>query len=1109
MKKIMTSIIVMVLVVFSSINVKASGWDYIYNTIEKENTISSEIYDTMPTEIKKGDIITVKLMAKNVKDWNLIEGTNEISWDDKAFSLVETNGKHYRVVSDHIALSRMDVLGSNKATIHYTWKNENISENDIDIIEIDFKVKKSVSDGIYNISLKESDEGMRIYVENNYYSTAARPKTLKYQVGSLKITSDYSKNYIESMSNDVYIIGDYLFTRGKNEEAGYNGSLTTEFIMLAAKSIESDNKDDMKIYLKNAFGEWKNAISNTSITPPDSFQVKYIDMQANYLENGVYADDNYKNLLRLVQINENEAIVTIETEDLRLHGIATVNNKTITLKVDGTNYNITIGNNTVSVLGETLAKKTNLLLNDYFNETYAMSYYSGYDAVAHYLNSEHTGRYSFDNYEIYLLRVGENTAKACVREKGQTDCVFDGYIQSNNNYSWNVGSEPTTYAYDVGNNSYGLNWNNNEIEFICFEGSCDSYAGVYTKEQGLTMEDVFHLWEKNTIQYGVTIDENNGKNPHVVYVSSGSTLNGNNLYYEPSKNNAIFIEWQIIGNAVDFDDQITGPIVLEAVYRDIPGAPSLPVNPTYNSFNSLTNQFEYKLSIELDADYDGFDIFRAGSTSNLVATANKDELATVIVEANTEITIEARAFIMVGEEKHYGVVSNAITLHPESFAVTFDSTGGSSVSSIVVPSGETIERPSTDPVKAHYNFVRWLYNNNEFDFSNTPIMGNMTLVAEWERDFPDPTLVSEFGDNFYERRLSLGNYQNYCANSGNVACSRVSSDTYKISKYELFEKVNDTIQTTAVVVGGVSQFNPDEYIVLNLAANVDKHYVVRVFVQDGTDTIYSNYSNEIEIDTTIPAPVISFDPTAGTPSSLFDVENWIKISDLTGTYGFIKNDVLSGYRIDGFTLYSSNDPDSEIQSYGPNTDTIHVTANYGDDAHFYLRAKRVDGDSVIYSDFSNELILDTTAPVCYIDGSNAYHWQPHPDDASWLEVNGVTSGAYCHDPVCYKDTSDVYHWERTPGENWTEVTDTNNAAITSQTNCHAPVCYKDGSDEYHWGIVQQEGWSVVPGVSSSDDCHASNKACYFDLDESIYYWTDDPNPAWIPMPDLTSEDQCA
>ena len=75
------------------------------------------------------------------------------------------------------------------------------------------------------------------------------------------------------ISNSTYIIGKHMFTRETNDE--YNGKLSTNYIMLAAKTITSDNLEDMIIYYKNARGTWINALTSEAIDAPEKFDIEY------------------------------------------------------------------------------------------------------------------------------------------------------------------------------------------------------------------------------------------------------------------------------------------------------------------------------------------------------------------------------------------------------------------------------------------------------------------------------------------------------------------------------------------------------------------------------------------------------------------------------------------------------------------------------------------------------------------------------------------------------------------------------------------------------------------------------------------------------------------
>ena len=80
----------------------------------------------------------------------------------------------------------------------------------------------------------------------------------------------------DDVPNNTYIIGEYMFTRNTNDN--YNGQLTVQLIMLAARSINGNNLEDMIIYYKNARGVWINGVSGEQVTPPNSFYILTEDM---------------------------------------------------------------------------------------------------------------------------------------------------------------------------------------------------------------------------------------------------------------------------------------------------------------------------------------------------------------------------------------------------------------------------------------------------------------------------------------------------------------------------------------------------------------------------------------------------------------------------------------------------------------------------------------------------------------------------------------------------------------------------------------------------------------------------------------------------------------
>lgn len=79
----------------------------------------------------------------------------------------------------------------------------------------------------------------------------------------------------------TYMIGTHLFTRDTAGE--YDGTLTVRYIMLAARTINSANIDDMIIYLKNSRGKWVNAVTNEEVTVPNKVDIYYENSVEEFL----------------------------------------------------------------------------------------------------------------------------------------------------------------------------------------------------------------------------------------------------------------------------------------------------------------------------------------------------------------------------------------------------------------------------------------------------------------------------------------------------------------------------------------------------------------------------------------------------------------------------------------------------------------------------------------------------------------------------------------------------------------------------------------------------------------------------------------------------------
>lgn len=68
------------------------------------------------------------------------------------------------------------------------------------------------------------------------------------------------------------------------------------------------------------------------------------------------------------------------------------------------------------------------------------------------------------------------------------------------------------------------------------------------------------------------------------------------------------------------------------------------------------------------------------------------------------------------------------------YTVTFNSNGGSAVSSQSIESGKKASQPA-NPTKSGYTFLGWYLGNSKYNFS-TAVKSNIILTAKWEKNAP-------------------------------------------------------------------------------------------------------------------------------------------------------------------------------------------------------------------------------------------------------------------------------------------------------------------------------------------------------------------------------------
>lgn len=124
----------------------------------------------------------------------------------------------------------------------------------------------------------------------------------------------------------------------------------------------------------------------------------------------------------------------------------------------------------------------------------------------------------------------------------------------------------------------------------------------------------------------------------------------------------------------------------------------------------------------------------------------------------------------------------------QKYTITFNSDGGSSISSLEVDENGLVKRPN-DPTRDGYKFVGWLLNGKDYDF-NTPVSGNLTLTAKWEK-------VNNTTNTNNDNKKPNNNKNNN--NNNNKKDDTIEVSSIKLSKSSLSLKVGENSTLTVTI----------------------------------------------------------------------------------------------------------------------------------------------------------------------------------------------------------------------------------------------------------------------------------------------------------------------
>lgn len=371
---------------------------------------------------------------------------------------------------------------------------------------------------------------------------------------------------------------------------------------------------------------------------------------------------------------------------------------------------------------------------------------------------------------------------------------------------------------------------------------------------------LYAKWTLDTydITYVLNGGTNNGSNPASYTIETSTTT-----LLEASKDGFTFNGWY--DNAEFTGDPISeitlgsfGDVTLYAKFTEIIG----------NTYNVLVYDFE-------------------GDGNQLLYTivVAEGDYATKPINDPTRVGYRFEDWYLDNAENPFewettSIIEN-ITIFGvwiQTFTVSFNSNGGSSVSSQIVDINNYSIEP-TPPTALGFTFIGWfdISLTNDFDFESTPIVSNITLYAKWNallytEDFTNSNLTATYADGSF-----VGNYgltwtyghsrnEDTFAINGNGIMLRRASDSY--------------LQVT--LANGVGSFSFDYRKAftgtsardLEIIVNGVQVAVTTTFGTTEPDTTVYNFSYNINVSGSVTIKIKNIGSTTTNRQAIIDNINW-------------------------------------------------------------------------------------------------------------------------------------------------------------------------------------------------------------------------------------------
>lgn len=311
-------------------------------------------------------------------------------------------------------------------------------------------------------------------------------------------------------------------------------------------------------------------------------------------------------------------------------------------------------------------------------------------------------------------------------------------------------------------------------------------------------------------KYTITFDSDGGSVVEKQIVKRGEKVNKPT---DPTRDGYIFIEWDLGSSIYDFSAKVTRNLILKAVWKEQEGGKvTYVINFNTDGGNSVSNQIINKdgtITKPQDPVRDGYKFlgwysnnvlfdFNTPVTTNLELVAKWEKAkdnsttgtTTTTKKNDTTSSTTKKTTTKKNDTTNTTTTKKTTTNTTEAkkYTVTFDSNGGSKVSSKEVTSGSKVSKPS-NPTRTGYKFGGWTLNNKAYDF-NSKVTSNITLVAKWTAktytvkvssvdEYSPARILSvyEDGSKISFKQINYTDGTMLCSSKGNINKSDIEGET--------------------------------------------------------------------------------------------------------------------------------------------------------------------------------------------------------------------------------------------------------------------------------------------------------------------------------------------